>query len=517
MTGSKGKIFILDTTLRDGDQSPGYALSADEKVIMAAHLEKLGVDIIEAGFPASSPGQFEAVQRVAESLAKSGVSAMARANRDDIKKAGNAIRNAKQRYIHTSISTSPIHRRMKLRKSRSEIIKIAVDAVQCAAEYADYVEIGAEDATRTEPEFLSEFCIMVTDAGADIVNIADTVGYIQPSEFYLMIRKLFEDVKAFRTGKSRISVHCHNDLGLAVSNTLSGLTAGAMQAEVTLLGIGERGGNTPLEELAAALISRRDYYGSIRTSLDMKNFAEAAAALSVFTGMSMPANKPVAGKNAFSHSSGIHQNGMLTSPLTYSVLTPSDFGLPRHRIVLSRHSGMSGFSARIKDLTGNRILKTDDTILLRKFKLLADAKKDVPVTEILTLLVKERRIDCNIWNLKSCVYSVLHSGENIYSIAVEILSINGEVKKAEASGLTKWDAAGHVLNLLFTIHLNIISYSFSGAGGVEGNAESFFITAEYEGVVYSDESYGNDALLLFIKSYLNIINQISAKYQLTSI
>ncbi len=517
MSGSKKKIIILDTTLRDGDQSPGFALGANEKVTMACHLEKLGVDIIEAGFPASSPGQFAAVQRVAESLEKSGVSAMARANRDDIKKAGNAIRNAKQRYIHTSISTSPIHRRMKLRKSRSEIIKIAVDAVQYAAEYADYVEIGAEDATRTEPEFLSEFCVMVTDAGADVVNIADTVGYIQPSEFYLMIRKLYEEVKAFRTGKARLSVHCHNDLGLAVSNTLSGLTAGAMQAEVTLLGIGERGGNTPLEELAAALMSRRDYYGSIRTSIDMKYFSKAASDLSIFTGMSIPANKPVAGKNAFSHSSGIHQNGMLTSPLTYSLLSPADFGLPRHRIVLSGHSGMSGLKARIRDLTGDRILMSDDTILLGKFKLLADNKKDVSATEILTLLVRERRIDSNVWSLTSCVYSVLHSGENIYSIVVEISSIHGEHKKAESSGVTKWDAAAAVLKLLFTIHLSILSYSFSGAGGITGNAESFFITVEYEGIIYSDESYGDDALLLFIKSYLNIINQISAKYQLTAL
>jgi 2-isopropylmalate synthase len=517
MPSSNRKIIILDTTLRDGDQSPGFALRADEKVIMAGHLEKLGVDIIEAGFPASSPGQFAAVQRVAESLKTSGVSAMARANRDDIKKAGEAIRNARQRYIHTSISTSPVHRRMKLRKSRSEIIKIAVDAVQYASEYADYVEIGAEDATRTEPEFLSEFCVMVTDAGADVVNIADTVGYIQPSEFYLLIRKLLEEVKAFRTGKARISVHCHNDLGLAVSNTLSGLSAGAMQAEVTLLGIGERGGNTPLEELAAALITRRDYYGGIRSSLDMKGFAEAASVLSIFTGMSIPANKPVAGKNAFSHSSGIHQNGMLASPLTYSLLSPVDFGLPRHRIVFSRHSGMSGLKARIRDLTGDRILMTDDTLMLNKFKLLADSKKDISATEILTTLFKEGRISSSIWYLNSCVYSVLNSGKSMYSIAVEVLSIGGEYKKSEASGATKWDAAISALNNLFSIHLNIISYSFSGAGGAAGNAESFFVTAEYEEVIYSDESYGDDAILLFIGSYLNIINQISAKYQLTAL
>lgn len=515
MTVPGRKITILDTTLRDGDQSPGFSLSPDEKIIMARHLEMLGVDIIEAGFPASSPGQFSAVQRVSDALEFAAVSAMARAKPEDIKKAGEAIRNAKLRYIHTSIATSPIHRKMKLRKSRSEIIKIAVEAVQCAAQYADYVEIGAEDATRTEPEFLAEFCMMVTDAGADVVNIADTVGFIQPGEFFSLIRRLYNEVKAFKNGKARISVHCHNDLGLAAANTLYGLSAGAMQAEVTLLGAGERGGNTPLEEISAALMTRPDYYNSMRTSLKMEHFAGAVRDLSIFTGVAIPPNKPVAGRNAFSHSSGIHQNGMLASKSTYSILSPGDFGFPPHRFILSSHSGVSGINAKIRDLTGDRIQSIEETGLLSDFISLADTKKEVTASDVLTLLFNKEITASNIWYLNSYMYS--RSGEENYSVTVEIMSINGEQKKAVSSGSSKWNTLVSALQSLFRIKLNVIHYSLSGAGGDPGCTESFFITAEYEGAEYSDETCGNDSIELFVKSYLNIINQISAKYQLTGI
>ncbi len=515
MPASARHIIILDTTLRDGDQTPGFSLSTDEKLIMAGHLEKMGVDIIEAGFPASSSGQFSAVQRVAERLEKSAVSAMARAKTDDIKKAGEAIRNARQRYIHTSIATSPIHRKMKLRKSKSEIIKIAVEAVKCAALYADYVEIGAEDATRTEPEFLSEFCTMVTEAGADVVNIADTVGYVQPAEFFYLISRLYNEVDAFKNGKSRISVHCHNDLGLANANTLYGLSAGAVQAEVTLLGAGERGGNTSLEELAAVLMTRPDYYKRMRTSLQMEHFASSVRDLSVFTGMSIPPNKPIAGRNAFSHSSGIHQNGMLASRTTYSILNPGDFGFNSHRFILSRHSGVSGFNAKIKDLTGDRVRNTEKAGLLSDFNQLADAKKAVTVSEVLNILFKKEIIRSDVWVLDRYIYSRLK--DNKYSVSVFLSSINGGSKKTVSSGNNKWETILSALLSLFIIKLNVIHYSFSGAGKNSGSAESFFITAEYEGAVYSDETYGNDTMELFIKSYLNIINQILSKYQLTGV
>ena len=511
MTASVKKIIILDTTLRDGDQSPGFYLSMEEKIIMAGHLERMGVDIIEAGFPASSHAQYSAVQRVAESLEKSAVSAMARAKTEDIKKAGQAIRNANIRYIHTSIATSPIHRRMKLRKSRSEILKIAVDAVQCAAQYADFVEIGAEDATRTEPEFLSEFCTMVTEAGASVVNIADTVGYIQPDEFFSLISMLSNEVPAFKNGMARISVHCHNDLGLAVANTLYGLSAGAKQAEVTLLGVGERGGNTPVEEVAAALMARGDYYNRFNTSLKMKHFAESVKELSIFTGVSIQPNKPVAGMNAFSHSSGIHQNGMLTSVETYSILKPGDFGFSPHRFILSRHSGMSGLNAKILEITGDRIRTTDDADILNDFKTLADTKKGITSSDLLTLLFEEGIISSNIWYLNACMYSKLN--DNSYSVTIEVSSIYGENKKSHFTGDTKMNALINALKSLFRISINIIYYSFSGSGGNSRYSESFFIKAEYEEVYYSEEIHGNDSEELFVKGYLNIINQISAKYQ----
>jgi len=513
----RSKIIILDTTLRDGDQSPGYSLSPEQKLIIAGYLEKMGVDIIEAGFPASSPGQFSAVQRISESLQSSAVSAMARAKPEDIKKAGEAIRNARVRYIHTSIATSPIHRRAKLRKSRGEILKIAADAVEFASEYADFVEIGAEDATRTEPEFLAEFCDITTRAGASVVNIADTVGYIHPAEFHSLIDMLFRDVRAFRNGTARISVHCHNDLGLALANTLTGLSAGAVQAEVTLLGLGERGGNTPLEELAAVLMTRRDFFDKIRTSLRMEHFAEAARTMSCFTGISISPNKPVAGRNAFAHTSGIHQNGMLASSSTYSVLAPDMFGLPPHRLVLSRHSGISGYNACVRELTGDHLYTAEDTGLLDEFKSSADAERNVTVTSLLTQLLEEGIVNCELWYLQSCSYSKSEAGDNCYTITVKVTSSDGKNRRAVSSDSTGPGAIMTVMKALFRINPEIINYSYSGAGGLSAGSECLSITAEYEGRSYSDESYGDDYIELFIKSYLNILNRISAKFQLSGI
>lgn len=511
------KIIILDTTLRDGDQSPGYSLTPAQKLVIAGYLDKMGVDIIEAGFPASSPGQFSAVQRLAESLQTSAVSAMARAKLEDIKKAGDAIRNARSRYIHTSIATSPIHRRAKLRKSRSEILKIAAEAVQSASEYADFVEIGAEDATRTEPEFLAEFCDVTTSAGASVVNIADTVGYIYPAEFYSLIEMLFCKVRAFRNGTARLSVHCHNDLGLALANTLAGLSAGALQAEVTLLGLGERGGNTPMEELAAVLMTRKDYFDKIKTSLRMEHFADAVRTLCGFTGIAIAPNKSVAGRNAFAHTSGIHQNGMLASSSTYSVLSPDMFGLPPHRFVLSRHSGISGYNACVRELTGDYLYSAENSGLLDEFKLAADVEREVPVTNLLTQLYEEGIVNCELWYLQSLSYSLSGNNDQVYNVTVEVTSTEGKYRRVVSSDETRIGAIISVMKTLFKIHPEIISYTFSGSGTSIAESECFSLTAEYEGRFYSDESYGSDSSVLFVKSYLNIINRISAKFQLSGI
>ncbi len=515
MNENERRIIILDTTLRDGDQSPGYSFSPDEKIVMAGYIEKLGVDIIEVGFPASSPGQFSAVQRVAESLETAAVSVMAMAKTEDIKKAGEAIHNARHRYIHTSIATSPIHRRMKLRKSRSEIERMAVDAVQCASEFADYVEISAEDATRTEPEFLLEFCEMVTKAGADVVNIADTVGYAQPSEYYSLIYMLYNNVNAFKKGRSRLSVHCHNDIGLAVANTLAGLSSGAMQAEVTLLGIGERGGNAPLEEIAAVLTARGDYYGRFKTALNMRGFAEAVRTLTSCTGISISPNKPVAGRNIFTHSSGIHQNGIFTSAITYSILNPEDYGYPPHKFIFSHHSGISGFNAMINELTGDNIINTEDIEFLNEFKNMADKVKCVTTTDIITMLFEEGIINSNIWYLHSCSYSVIKSKENIFNVSLEVTSIYGDRKKNTSEGSNIWDSVIAALKRLFSIKIDILHYTFTTSGVGSGSSGLFSITAEYEGIIYSDESYGVDPVEMFVKSYLNLINQISVKFNLT--
>lgn len=515
MSRQRRNIIILDTTLRDGDQSPGFSLGIEQKLVMAGHLENMGVDIIEAGFPASSQGQFTAVQAVAGLLKKSAVSAMARAVSSDIKIAGEAIRNAKCGYIHITVPTSPVHRKMKLDKNRDEVLTMAVEAVKCASGYTDFVEIGAEDAARTELGFLVEFCNAVTSAGASVVNITDTVGYAQPQEFDYLIQWLSKYVRAFRKGTARLSVHCHNDTGLALANTLAGLSAGATQAEVTLLGIGERGGNTALEELAAVLKLRGNYYRDIGTSLDMVHFAAAARDFAGFTGIPAAPCKPVAGRNAFTHGSGIHQDGMLAAAETYTVLSPEDFGCPPNRFVLTRHSGLAGLNAMIKDLTVDSIIADNDTDMLNEFKQLADIRKEVTVTDFLTMLFEEGYITSNIWYLGSFSYARDSTGSDNYTASIGITSIYGEHRKSESQGVTQWDAVIPAMKSLFNIQFAIKDFSFTGAGGCTGISGVLHITAEYEGVIYQDESCGYDCHALFIKSYLNIINRISARYQLT--
>lgn len=515
MTGRRRNIIILDTTLRDGDQSPGFSLGYDEKLVIAGHLENMGVNIIEAGFPASSEGQFHAVRAVAQSVKKTAVSAMARAVPSDIKAAGEALRGAVCGYIHVTVPVSPVHRNAKLGRERDEILSMAVDAVHMASGFADFVEIGAEDAARTEPAFLLEFCHAVTSAGASVVNITDTVGYAQPQEFYTLVHELYKGVRAFRKGKARLSVHCHNDMGFALANTLAGLSAGASQAEVTLLGIGERGGNTAIEELAAVLKTRSDYYSNMAVSVDMEPFADAARDLSLFTGIPAAPCKPVAGRNAFTHGSGIHQHGMVSSPKTYSVLSPEDFGYPPRRFILTRHSGSAGINAMIRELTADSICTEYDMDVLRDFKELADSESEVSPTDFLTMLAEDGLVQGNLWYLSSCSYERGDAFRNSYSVMVEITSIQGELKKSSAQGTSLWEAVISVMNQLFSLDLKIRDFSFSGTGAGYRFSGILYMAAEYEGVVYQDESRGEDLPVLFARSYLNIINRISVKYRLT--
>jgi 2-isopropylmalate synthase len=514
MEQQRKKIIILDTTLRDGEQCPGMIFSIEEKLALVSCLENLGVDIIEAGFPASSDAQYNDVKTISESVQNAAVSAMARALESDIEIAGRAIKNAKTRYIHITISTSPIHRELKLKKTRKGILKMAADSIYSAKGLADYIEIGAEDATRTEYDFLEEFCMAVTEAGAGVVNISDTVGYSQPVEFSDLICNLYSNVPAFYNGTSRLSIHCHNDLGLATANTLAGLKAGASQAETTLMGIGERAGNAPLEELAMAIKTRTAFYDPLITSIKTELFADTARFISKITGIGFSPVKPITGINAYTHVAGIHQNGMTINSDTYSLIKPEQTGYGLTRFVLSRSSGLSGLINKIEDIGYQKISSDEAMKVYARFKKEADTKKVISPSDILMILFENGLIKSKVWRLIKLYYSGVESQiEFGFSIIIELEDQYGTKQWFNKSGYDKWNTVITVMKSFFHYDIKIIEYKFSLAGDEAGQSGRFYFAAEFEGKVYYDESYGKDYLVLFIECYLNVVNQINVRFQ----
>ncbi len=344
------KIIIFDTTLRDGEQSPGASLGIKEKVEIARQLDKLGVDIIEAGFPISSAGDFESVRAVSQAVKRPIICALARAKEEDIKTAYNAIKGANKKRIHVFLATSKIHMKYKLKKPEDEILKLARKAVKLAKKYCDDVEFSPEDAARTKEDFLFRVLEAVIEAGATTVNIPDTVGYSTPHEFGALITKIRENVPNIK--KAIISIHCHNDLGLGVANSLAAIKNGAKQVECTINGLGERAGNASLEEIVMALKTRNDFYHKT-TSIKTPLLYKTSRLVSHLTGMVVQPNKAVVGQNAFSHEAGIHQDGVLKKRSTYEIIKPEEVGFSESFIVLGKHSGRHAFSQRLKDLGYN--------------------------------------------------------------------------------------------------------------------------------------------------------------------
>ena len=504
MSGGR-RITVLDTTLRDGDQSPGYAFSRTDKIRTAAFLERLGVDIIEAGFPASSQGQFDDIRALVDSVDNAAISVLARALPSDIVKAAKAIEHASRRIIHTSIATSPIHRQWKLKMTRQQIIKTAVEAVRCATAHADAVEIGAEDATRTEADFLLEFCTAVTEAGADTVNISDTVGYAQPAEFARLIKFILSHVPAFETGTSKLSVHCHNDLGLAAANTLAGIEAGASQVELTLLGIGERAGNASLEEFVMALDARGDYYHGIRTGIHAELLAEGARLLSRITGQIISPFRPVVGRNISAHGSGIHQNGIMAHPETYLLFPTEKSGSYSPRFVMTRHSGTSGLARAVKDLTGIELPSEKLSSLMEQFKTISDSMNIVGSTDIIRLLNREKITDSAIWELAD--FRESRESEQS-SLRLEIKSSKGETLSVDARGNTIWESVAQKLNALFGYDIKCEEYSFSLVGSTHRQTGRFYLCASHNGILYHEELQCVNESILCVEAYLDIVNSI---------
>ncbi|HVJ06218.1 MAG TPA: 2-isopropylmalate synthase [Candidatus Saccharimonadales bacterium] len=379
------QILIFDTTLRDGEQSPGCSMNTDEKIAIAHQLERLGVDIIESGFPVASKGDFEAVQRIAKEVRGPRIAALARCNRNDIQTAAEALKGAARPRIHTFLATSDIHLAFKLKMSRQDALRAARECVALARTLCDDVEFSPEDATRSDPDFLCEVLQAAVDSGATTLNIPDTVGYTMPDEYGRLIRRIRETVKG---DDITISSHCHNDLGMAVANSLAAVAAGARQVECTVNGIGERAGNAALEELVMALYVRADVHG-VSCGVDRAQLYAASQMLSKTLGFAVQPNKAIVGRNAFAHEAGIHQHGVLSNPLCYEIMTPESVGMPQDRLVLGKHSGRHALMHRFTEL-GLNVASGELDALYAKFTHLADRKKKVYDQDLISMVITHR-------------------------------------------------------------------------------------------------------------------------------
>jgi 2-isopropylmalate synthase len=381
-------LAIFDTTLRDGEQSPGCSMNLDEKVRMAQQLEGLGVDVIEAGFPIASQGDFQAVRAVAAQCKRATVAALCRTTEEDVARAAEALRGATHPRIHTFVATSDIHLEHKLRKSRSEVIAMTRQAVSQATNFAEEVEFSAEDATRSDIDYLCEVLAVAVDAGANIINVPDTVGYTLPAEFTKLISTVREQVVGEK--QVTISVHCHNDLGLAVANSLAAIEAGARQVECTINGIGERAGNASLEELVMALHVRSDRL-DFQTQIDTTQLYPTSQLLSSIIGFEVQPNKAIVGRNAFAHEAGIHQHGVINNPLCYEIMTPESVGVPANTLVLGKHSGRHALAMRYEEL-GYELTRGELDAAYKAFTHLADRKKRVYDQDLLSILSGRERV-----------------------------------------------------------------------------------------------------------------------------
>ncbi|MBW2364197.1 MAG: 2-isopropylmalate synthase, partial [Deltaproteobacteria bacterium] len=428
------RVIIFDTTLRDGEQSPGASMNTAEKLRLAVQLERLGVDVMEAGFPAASEGDFEAVSKIAEKLEKVEITGLARTSKEDIDLAWGAIKNAKKPRIHTFIATSDIHMDHKLKMSRDEVLKSAVEAVKYSKSFTDNVEFSAEDGSRSDRDFLCKIFEAAIEAGATTVNLPDTVGYAIPEEFSDLVKYVMEHTP--NIGKAVFSVHCHNDLGLATANTVAAIKAGARQAEVTINGIGERAGNTSLEEVVMALHTRPNFI-PVTTGIQTEYIHPTSRLVTMITGIMVQPNKAIVGANAFAHEAGIHQDGMLKNPMTYEIMKPETIGLSTSKLVLGKHSGRHALKDRLKDM-GYDLSDEELKLVFKKFKELADKKKHV-VDEDLEVIVTEGIL--RTADTFSLEYLHVTCGTTVLPMASVKLLVNGRSLQGAGYGNGPIDAA----------------------------------------------------------------------------
>lgn len=495
------RIYFFDTTLRDGEQTPGVSLQTPEKLEIAQALARMGIDTIEAGFPAASPGDFAAVESIARQVKGCTICGLARANKGDIQKAAEALKDAGRSRLHMFIATSDIHLEYKLKKTREEAIAIIKDCMAFAAGKFDEIEFSAEDGSRTDMDYLCQVFETAIEGGATIINVPDTVGYMMPEEFAGKIRYIKNHVP--NIDKAIISVHCHDDLGMAAANTLAALQAGARQVECTVNGLGERAGNVGIEEVAMALKTRADIFG-FQVNLDTKQFTRTSKLISKLTGVAVPPNKAVIGANAFAHESGIHQHGMLNNRETYEIMTPESVGAEKTNIVLGKHSGRHAFEDHLEKL-GFQISDEDKlNQLFAKFKELADRKKQIYDEDLVALVMD------NLDRHKAIevIHHHYHSNEQGYAYADLRLMTPDGIREDAAVGDGPVDASLKAVERAINMPVSLKDYQIRALTAGKDALGEATVKVDYEGRLYHGRGISTDIITSSVNAYINAVNSI---------
>ncbi|MCA1831945.1 MAG: 2-isopropylmalate synthase [Actinobacteria bacterium] len=500
------RVIIFDTTLRDGEQSPGINLNVKEKLEIAEQLARLGVDIIEAGFPQTSVGDFEAVKAISESIKGPGIAALARAHEMDIDRAWEAIKDAAKPRIHVFLSTSDIHRKYMLNATEDEIVQQAVEGVRRAKRYCDDVEFSPQDATRTEPEFLVRICDAVVEAGATTVNIPDTVGYAIPYDFGALIKELFEH--APRLGDVTVSVHCHNDLGLAVSNSLEAVRNGARQVEVAVNGIGERAGNCSLEEVVMALKMRRDLLG-LDIDVNTREIARTSRLVTLLTGYQVQRNKAIVGENAFAHESGIHQHGVLQDRLTYEIIKAEDIGVEGGKIVLGKHSGRHAFAKTLEEL-GFQLGKEELNRSFTRFKELVDRKIQITDKDLEAIIADEIQAVEEVYKLESLQVA---GGTHLAPTATVRITADGQSVTESAMGDGMVDAVYGAIMRATGVTGQLASFNIAAVTGGAEALGDVSVQLEIDGERYTGRGLATDIVEASARAFLNALNRAARRSQ----
>ncbi|MCT8267429.1 2-isopropylmalate synthase [Afifella sp. JA880] len=499
------RVVIFDTTLRDGEQCPGATMTFEEKLEVAAFLDQMGVDIIEAGFPIASPGDFEAVSEIARRSKNSVIAGLARANPGDIDRAGEAVRHAKRGRIHTFISTSPVHMKFKLQKEPEHVLQLVTDSVARARNLVDDVEWSAEDGTRTEFDFLCRCVEAAIRSGAGTINIPDTVGYTTPDEYRDLFIRLREAVP--NSDQAVFSVHCHNDLGMAVANSLAGVVGGCRQIECTVNGIGERAGNAALEEIVMAIETRRDVL-PYHTGIDTKMLTRASKMVSSATSFPVQFNKAIVGRNAFAHESGIHQDGMLKHTQTYEIMTPESVGVQKTSLVMGKHSGRNAFRSKLKEL-GYDLGDNAFEDAFNRFKALADRKKHVFDEDIEALVDEKLANAADRIRLEALTIIAGTMGPQAATLTV---SQDGQHRTFQATGNGPVDATFNAIKSLVPHEASLALYQVHAVtGGTDAQAEVSVRVEDREGRAVTGRASDPDTLVASAKAYLAAVNKLIAR------